>query len=320
MASYLVGRGLLPAGPASVEELGGGVSSRVFLVASNRVRLVVKQPLPRFRVRDEWLVDTDRVRVEADFLRRLGARLPARAVPEFVSFDEADHVLVAKAAPPSFRPWKTELLAGDADPRLAHQAAELLAKIHRIGIEDPTLRTSFDQPRLFDQQRIDPYLRSLVQRHPKQGRSLQHVIEHLERDRTTLIHGDYSPKNMLTDKAALMLVDHEVATWNDPLFDVCFFLNHLLLKFVHHGGSEQLAECIRGFVDAYSAAAPAAARDRIRAPSYLLPSLMLARVDGKSPVEYLSETRRNEVRDRTTKWLDASPRSTVEYVSKILAE
>lgn len=320
VASYLIGRGLLPAGPASVEELGGGVSSQVFLVASNRLRLVVKQPMPRFRVRDEWLVDTDRIRVEADFLRLIGARLPARSVPEFVSYDGADQVLVVAAAPSSYRPWKTSLLANDADPGLAQKAGAVLARIHGLGVEEPSLRSSFDQPRLFDQQRIDPYLRTLMARHPQHTPALRAVIEHLERDRTTLIHGDFSPKNMLTDKRALMLVDHEVATWNDPLFDVSFFLNHLLLKFVHTGPSEAIADCVRGFLDAYTSGAPSESRDRLRSPSHLLPALMLARVDGKSPVEYLSEPNRREVRERAGNWLDASPRPITEYVSKMLAD
>ncbi len=318
VTQYLVGRGLLPAGAASVEELGGGVSSRVFLVASNRRRLVVKQPLPRFRVRDEWLVDTDRITVEANFLRHIGSRLPSGSLPEFVLFDEPEQVLVVTAAPPHFRPWKTSLLAGDADPRLAQAAGALLGKIHRIGIEDPTLRSTFEQSRLFDQQRVDPYLRTLVTRHPKRAPALRNVIAHLENDRTTLIHGDFSPKNMLTDARALLLVDHEVATWNDPLFDVSFFLNHLVLKFAHLEGSEAIAECVHGFLDAYAAAAPPIARERLQQPSHLLPALMLARVDGKSPVEYLKEPARDEVRTRAGKWLDAPPRPLTEYVSKAL--
>lgn len=320
MAQYLVARGLLPAGAASVEELGGGVSSRVFLVAAHRRRLVAKQPLPRFRVRDEWLVDPDRVKVEADFLRHIGSRLPSGSLPEFVSFDEAEQVLVVTAAAPNFRPWKTALLTGDADPRLAQNAGTLLAKIHRIGIEDPSLRATFEQPRLFDQQRIDPYLRALVASNPKRAPAIRHVIAHLENDRTTLIHGDFSPKNMLTDAGALLLVDHEVATWNDPLFDVSFFLNHLLLKFAHLEGSEDISECVHGFIGAYTEAAPSVARERLQHPSHLLPSLMLARVDGKSPVEYLTERTREDVRVRAGKWLDAPPRPLRDYVSKALVD
>ncbi|HEX9816297.1 MAG TPA: aminoglycoside phosphotransferase family protein, partial [Candidatus Thermoplasmatota archaeon] len=285
VAPYLIGRGLLPPGAASVEKLGGGVSSRVFLVSSNRRRLIVKQPLPRFRVRDEWLVDTDRIGVEANFLRHIGSRLPSGSLPEFVSYDEPEQVLVVTAAAPNFRPWKAALLSGDADPRLAHAAGQLLAKIHRIGSEEPSLRATFDQSRLFDQQRIDPYLGTLLMRHPTRADALRKVIAHLETDRTTLIHGDFSPKNILTDKRALLLVDHEVATWNDPVFDVSFFLNHLLLKFAHTKASEAIAECVHSFLGAYASAAPTVARERLQQPSHLLPSLMLARVDGKSPVE-----------------------------------
>jgi 5-methylthioribose kinase len=317
ISPYAQRRGLIQVGPASVEELGGGVSSRVYLVAGAGQRLVLKQPLPRFRVRDEWLVDTHRVEVEADFLRLVGARLPRNAVPEFVAFDTQDKILVVRAAPATFQPWKSRLLVGEVDEKIGAQAGALLGKIHRIGVDAPELRASFDQPELFHQQRIDPYVRALVARHPTLAGALGEAINHLEHDRSTLIHGDFSPKNLLTDGRSLMLVDHEVATWNDPLFDVCFFLNHLLLKAVHLPSSaDEYHACAGAFLQAYLVQAPPVARKRPSEPSHLLPVLMLARVDGKSPVEYLSEESRRIVRQRAVRWLEAKPRSTSEYVAQ----
>ena len=317
---FLQGRGLLEDKSASVEELGGGVSSHVFLVSAAGRRFIVKRPLPKFRVADEWLVDMDRVRVEADFLKLVGGRLPRNSVPDLVAFDDPNQILVTAAAPPSFRPWKERLVKGDADTQVASSVGELLAKIHRIGLDEPPLRSSFDRPRLFHQQRIEPYLRTLVGRHPDRADPLNEVIAHLEHDRTTLIHGDYSPKNILTDGRGIMLVDHEVATWNDPLFDVCFLLNHLALKAVHRPReADRFHECMHAFLDRYQAQAPTPARVRLSAPIHLLPALMLARVDGKSPVEYLSEDARREVRQTARRQLAYPAHSTKEYVARLAA-
>jgi 5-methylthioribose kinase len=300
VAEYVQRRGHLPPGPASVQELGGGVSSRVFLVASSGRRLIVKQPLGRFRVREEWLVGVDRVAIEARFLAEVAGRLPRGALPELIGFDEENGVLIESAAPANFVPWKQKLLVGEVDLRLAQQAGELAGRIHALGFEQPGLLQTFDQPRLFDEQRIDPYLR-------------------LETDRTTLIHGDFSPKNMLTDGSGLMLVDHEVATWNDPLFDVCFFLNHLVLKGVHREEAAPLfEEAARAFLAAYTSRAPPSARRHLEAPSHLLPALLLARVDGKSPVEYLTEPARGRTREAAVRALRKPARPTLAYVAELL--
>lgn len=298
-----------------MEELGGGVSSGVFRVVAGGLRLVVKQPFPMFRVQEEWVVDVERAAVEAEFLRRVGPRLRG-AFPRFVAYDADAHVLVVEAAPASFDPWKARLLTGDADPSLGEAAGRLAARIHNLGLEEPALRPAFDRPTFFDQQRIDPYLRTVQRRHPEQAKPLQDVITHLERDRTTLVHGDFSPKNMLTDGHAMLLVDHEVATWNDPLFDVAFFLNHLLLKAVHRRAARaRLRTCGDAFCQAYESTADARIRERWRDPSHLLPALMLARVDGKSPAEYLPLPGRDAVRRRALAWLAAPPRSTQAYVT-----
>jgi 5-methylthioribose kinase len=318
VAEYVQRRGHLPPGPASVQELGGGVSSRVFLVASSGRRLIVKQPLGRFRVREEWLVGVDRVAIEARFLAEVAGRLPRGALPELIGFDEENGVLIESAAPANFVPWKQKLLVGEVDLRLAQQAGELAGRIHALGFEQPGLLQTFDQPRLFDEQRIDPYLRHVAKRHPGLA-ALGELVRHLETDRTTLIHGDFSPKNMLTDGSGLMLVDHEVATWNDPLFDVCFFLNHLVLKGVHREEAAPLfEEAARAFLAAYTSRAPPSARRHLEAPSHLLPALLLARVDGKSPVEYLTEPARGRTREAAVRALRKPARPTLAYVAELL--
>jgi aminoglycoside phosphotransferase (APT) family kinase protein len=114
-----------------------------------------------------------------------------------------------------------------------------------------------------------------------------------------LVHGDFSPKNILQGASGPVILDAECAWFGDPAFDVAFVLNHLLLKGAWRPQWRmRYVEAFASLERAYFAHArwePAEAlAARIAA---LLPALMLARIDGKSPVEYLqSEVEKDEVR------------------------
>jgi Ser/Thr protein kinase RdoA (MazF antagonist) len=89
----------------------------------------------------------------------------------------------------------------------------------------------------------------------------------------------------------MVVLDCEVAWYGDPAFDLAFLLNHLHLKGLLHAGLRGLVEA---FVEAYGAE-----EELRRRTAILLPMLMLARVDGKSPVEYLTPEQRQHVREFT---------------------
>ena len=115
--------------------------------------------------------------------------------------------------------------------------------------------------------------------------------------RKVMIHGDVSPKNILVGPRGSVFLDAECACIGDPSFDLAFCLNHLLLKCLWVPGScAALLASFDGMADAYLAGvdweSPVALESRAAA---LLPGLLLARVDGKSPVEYLTT---NSDRDR----------------------
>jgi hypothetical protein len=114
------------------------------------------------------------------------------------------------------------------------------------------------------------------------------------------VHGDVSPKNILIarDDGHPVLLDAECAWFGDPAFDAAFCLNHLLLKAVHLPAQRrELLDAAETFFATWSAGLPArTAGDAERRVATLLPCLFLARVDGKSPVEYLDEAGRARVR------------------------
>ena len=106
-----------------------------------------------------------------------------------------------------------------------------------------------------------------------------------------LVHGDFSPKNILISDTKVVIIDWEVAWFGDPAFDAAFLLSHLYLKAFYHrrrfGGDIRLAQTARGaYLEGLrdKGAAPLAGR-----VARLLLMLLLARIDGKSPVEYITE-------------------------------
>lgn len=289
-----------------VEALPGGVSSTIYLAESTRRRLVLKQPLRRFRVPDDWVVSDRRVFVEHAFLRALGPRLPSGSLLRALAFAPQWRTLVVEAAAPGWTSWKARLLAGEADPAVAEKAGALLAEVHQAG-EDHDLRSRFQNPELFDQQRLDPYVRSAARRAPEVSGPLVALID-LFLQRQDLVHGDFSPKNLLTDGVRIALVDHEVAARGDAAFDVAFMLTHLVAKSIHAAGqAEKILECATRFLETYRDARPADDAFERRALRFLA-GLMLARVVGKSRLEYLTPDEGAAVRRLATAWLQDPPR------------
>ena len=284
MGEYLVRRGVFTSADSlDIEELTGGVACAVFAVRGEGKRVVVKQALERFRVEDEWLVPPERAMTEARALE-LMAQLAPGSVPRLLDSDPNAFALVMEEAPPQWRPWKSLLLDGDADPAVAAWLGALLAVLHSADGDIGSAES-------FEAQRVDPYLRTIQRRHPALAAEIGAYIARLLATRECVVHGDYSPKNVLVGEDGLWVIDWEVVHRGDPAFDVAFLLNHLLLKTIHRPQAREGYEaCGEAFVDAYG-------RD-VDMP-YLLGlvgCLMLARVDGKSPAEYLTDAEREHAR------------------------
>ncbi len=288
---YLVGRGIFsPADGLKIAELGGGVSNIVLRAESPARAVVLKQALPRLRVADEWLANRERAINEAEALRLLGGITPDR-VPALIDLDRERCALVTSAAPAGWASWKTRLLDGIADPRTAESLGEILARWHAATFRDERVRAAFPDTVLFRQLRVDPYYRVTAARRPDLAPHIERYVERMQHVRLCLVHGDFSPKNVLVGDG-IWVIDFEVAHVGDPVFDVAFMLNHLLLKRVHMPRIRGAEESVRAFWAGYEGAVPATLLpDR----PYLfgqLGCLMVARVEGKSPVEYLSDRER----------------------------
>jgi hypothetical protein len=296
VAGVLREYGLLgPDEPAEITELSGGVSSTVFMARAGGRCMVVKQALGQLRVAQEWLVSPERSSTEADCAFLLTQLVPG-SVPRPLHADPGRHAFVMECAPDGAETWKVHLMTGRCDPAVARQAGRVLGRIHGGTAGDPAVRARFGDRTLFGDLRIEPYLVAASRLHPDVG--LLEIAHDLRSRGECLVHGDFSPKNLLVGPAGdVLLVDHEVAHYGDPAFDLAFVLSHLWLKAVRFPPlAAPLAAAAGALVDSYAAESGAvgeAARPRV---PRLVGALMLARVDGKSPVEYLDGNRQDRVR------------------------
>jgi len=288
--AYLKAHGLVDADDEpDLLPLSGGVSSVVVRVESRRPAFVIKQASPQLRVQEEWLADMTRSRIEQDCLRYWEQLVPDM-VPHFIYYDEQNFLFAMTAAPASAVPWKTELLAGRLDFSVAERVAQALAVVQNAAANDADAWRRFSDQKVFDQLRLDPYLRFTATRHPDLKPVIDREIDRFINHRVTLVHGDYSPKNILVDGSELFLLDFEVAHIGDPSFDLGFLTNHMLLKAVNHkswalGYLGMMRTIASTYLDAVTFSDPTSLEaDSVRS----LALLMLARVDGKSPVEYIT--------------------------------
>jgi 5-methylthioribose kinase len=316
LVDYLCRRGWLGDEPARVELLSGGVSNAVLRVETPRRAFVVKQSRPQLRTRDAWFSDLDRIYREQEVMQLLHPLLPAPTVPDVLFADRANYAFAMSHAPDGARPWKEQLLAGQADARLAEHAGLILGRMHEATAHDANARARFRDRTAFVQLRVDPFYRRVQERRPEVADAIEPIVRHMLAAEEALCHGDYTPKNMLTHAEGFTLVDYETAHFGDPTMDLGLFLCHLFLKAVRLPARRaDYFGLTRAFWRGY------AAEVRFRPLTELqrrgvghLAACLLARIDGTSPVEYLPEEPKREAVRRLARRLLTQPPASWEDV------
>jgi aminoglycoside phosphotransferase (APT) family kinase protein len=302
--------GLLRNGQYFVTPLAGGVSCDIWQVEEDGRQFAVKRALPKLRVQAEWFADPARNRHEQDYLKYVGKILPG-SVPSILF--SGDDFFAMEFLGKEFLDWKTMLLAGEIEPRTAADAGRTLGAIHRESWNDHEAEQVFDTDRHFHDLRIAPYLLASAEKHPEIAGLIHSEARRLASTKLALVHGDYSPKNLMVAPRGLVVLDCEVAWFGDPAFDLCFLLNHLLLKSLH---LREKAGAILGLIpwtiSAYQAeiGEPHFQTVSHHSPALLL-CLLLARVDGKSPAEYLTAPEKKDFIRRFVHRHLASPPETL---------
>jgi 5-methylthioribose kinase len=315
LVAYLRDTGrVAPDETPAVHTLAGGVSNKTVLVERPTGEAwVLKQALPKLRVKADWFSDPARIHREALALQWLPKLVPEGSITTLV-FEDPEHFLLAmRAVPQPHENWKTMLLTGrKLFPRHALQFGALLGRIHRNAWKRrDELAPLFDDRSFFETLRIEPFYAFTAEQVPAAAPFLHALIEETRATRETLVHGDYSPKNVLVPKGGrIVLLDHEVIHWGDGSFDLGFALTHLLSK-AHHlpPYREAFAVAVESFWKSYLdelADVPWRGQLEGRAVRHTL-ACLLARVAGRSPLEYLSTDDRGRQLDVAVHMMQSPP-------------
>lgn len=297
---FLIREGLLEGGTApDVQPVAGGISSYVWKVTCGDTSLCVKQARPQLDVDEAWLVPVERNRFEVLWYQ-LVASLDPQIVPRVLAHDDEEMLFVMEYFPPDkFRTWKESLRDGDGTVTQARSIGDRLSTIHATTAGNPSVAATFSRTDIFHAIRLEPYLEATAIRHPDLAERLQHLSDRTADTCVALIHGDVSPKNILVNGDRLVFIDAECACIGDPAFDLAFCLKHLLLKCLWRPKfAPEYHACYSAMVSGYMGNVSWESKSEFEArTATLLPGLFLARVDGRSPVEYVVDDEdRNKVR------------------------
>lgn len=304
--------------------LSGGVSNRtVWVTRASGEAWVIKQALPKLRVQVDWFSDPARIERESAGLKHLGRLVPGRT-PTLVFEDPDSYILAMAAVPEPHHNWKQLLLGGQLQNDHVRQFGQLLGNIHHRAFEAQTeLAAVFAERRFFESLRLEPYYAYTATQVPAAAPFLHALIAVTRHRQLTLTHGDYSPKNVLVSQGKLVLLDHEVIHWGDPAFDVGFSMTHLLSK-AHHLATQRkdFATAALTHWQSYHAIVrhlPWSADLESFAVQHTL-ACLLARVDGRSPLEYLTPAGQNQQRQAVLHLITTPPATITTLIDRFLTQ
>ena len=302
--------------------LTGGVSSDIWCIETEKGFVCAKRALSKLRVAADWHAPVERNLFEARWLK-VAHQASVACAPELLGQHPELGVLVMQYLDPiHYRLWKQELHAGNADAKTANAMGQVLSKIHSYAARNSQLASEFPTDKIFFEIRLAPYLLATAERHPKLAHALEELVLQTQNNAKTLVHGDVSPKNILLGPQGPMLLDAECATWSDPAFDLAFCLNHLLLKCLWTPSSS--SDFLHSFEVLTNSYLPSVdwelPTDLEARAARLLPGLLLARVDGKSPVEYVTEAHQRDHIRRVAGALLIKPASHLQEIAHAWAK
>ena len=324
LVAYLRGSGRIPDDETpTIQVLAGGISNRTVLVTrATGESWVLKQALPKLRVEVDWFSDPRRIEREALGLKWLPILCGESCTPTLVFLDPTHHLLAMAAVPRPHENWKSMLLAGRLDDDHVRQFATLLGNIHQSSWHlRSDLKPRFADRSFFESLRVEPYYEYAASQFHDAAEFVHELIADTRSRRLCLVHGDYSPKNVLVRDGRLVLLDHEVIHWGEPAFDLGFALTHLLSK-AHHLPThrQRFAGAAVSFWNDYAATLefdgpwidlePFAVRHTL--------ACLLARVAGRSPLEYLKPDERRRQQAAVVALMHDPPKRIVDFVSSFI--
>jgi aminoglycoside phosphotransferase (APT) family kinase protein len=297
--SLLEELGLLQIGESfTAQSLTGGVASDIALIRIGDRKLCVKFALPKLKVAADWFAPVHRNKAEYAWLELVAKVAPKSAV-KLLGQSTALHGFAMEFLDgQQAYLWKDALLAEANDNGEAALLGKLVGQVHAASTKSEFDTQAFQNADDFWALRIEPYLLYTASVHREVAVELEAMAEQLHQSNRVLVHGDVSPKNIFIRSAGPVVLDAECATMGDASFDLSFCMNHLILKAMHLPASQE--QYLQNALQLWVAYKPFVSWESVEALEsricQLVPALMLARVDGKSPVEYLTESERLFVR------------------------
>jgi 5-methylthioribose kinase len=310
--AFLVREGLISsAGKVRFEALTGGVASDIWKVESGSSIFVVKRALARLKVAQEWRVPTSRNAAEAEWLR-IARAVVTDSAPMVLAHDrEAGLFAMEYLDGAAYPVWKAQLRDGIVDLAVAGEVGRRIGTIHAATARDAEIARKFANDEVFHGIRLEPYIEATARAHADLAEALTKLSRTTLACHLALVHGDVSPKNILVGPRGPVFLDAECAWFGDPAFDLAFCLNHLLLKCLWTpSAAPQFLAAFDRLAESYLAMITWEMPDALETrAARLLPALFLARIDGKSPVEYVTEeVQRERVRRAAWPLILAPPR------------
>ncbi len=296
--------------------LTGGVSSDIVRVDLARGPVCLKRALPKLNVQADWRVPVERNHWEVEWMKVAGRIEPA-AVPRILGEDAGAGMFAMEYLSAQRNPvWKSQLRDGVIETATAAEVGRRICAIHGATADRSDIAKTFATDHIFFSIRLEPYLSATARQHPDCAQRLESLVHITGATKRAMVHGDISPKNILVSDRGPVFLDAECAWYGDPAFDLSFCLNHLLLKCVWRPQwTSRYLACFDALTETYlrNVTWEPAVDIEARA-AHLLPGLFLGRIDGKSPVEYITAERDRDTVRRVAITLLNDPVTTLSAV------
>ena len=275
----------------SITPLKGGVSCEIYRVDTKYKSYCVKKALKKLKVKKNWYADPIRSYYEFLWLKKAKKILP-NSIPEVLHFNKKHNFLIIEYLDmKKFTNLKDDLLKGNVNIPVISTLSKKLCFIHA------SLKSTYNkkifQPHNFNfiNLRVDPYIIELIKEYPQLKNNIYEVASFLKNNHHTVIHGDFTPKNILVSKTEQIILDAEVANYGDPVFDIISLINHLIIKLIYVKKNKKLFinALKKSFNDYFSNVTWEDKQIIVKRSLSLIPLMILARIDGKSPAEYLTQ-------------------------------
>ena len=304
------------------KKLTGGVSSEVYHVKTIKNNYCIKRSLKRLLVKKKWIVNTNRIKFEYLWLKHC-QNILKRNIPNTYEFNNKKKYIVMEYLKTSqYKTLKQLYFNKIININTIRSISKHLYKIHSNSSNYKTKKTFEGNYKNFYDLRLDPYFNEVGRVYPKYKGYIKKINESYIKHSNTLVHGDFSPKNILVGKNKIIYLDAECCNFGDPVFDLVFFTNHLLIKSIFFKDKSQ--EFIKLYISFYKEYLSNLSTKNFN--SYIdriikmTPIMLLSRVDGKSPVEYINKVKiKNIIRKKSFLLLD-SKISSLNDIIKVINE